>query len=381
MPVSFEVIHRSQENQGRVGRLITPHGQIDTPVFMPVGTLATVKTMSSDELAQLGVGILLCNTYHLYLRPGHHLIQRAGGLHRFMNWPRAILTDSGGFQVFSLAHLRTVDEKGVTFRSHLDGSTHFIGPEESMAIQEALGADIAMAFDECVPYPSTYEYTAKSVALTSQWAERCLKVHRREDQALFGIVQGGMFPDLRRRSALEIVQMGFPGYAIGGLSVGEPKELMNEMLDVTVPLLPEDKPRYLMGVGSPDYLFEGVERGVDMFDCVWPTRLARHGTAMTGDGRIIIRDAAYAEDLGPLDPRCGCYVCRNYSRAYLRHLLKAKEILGLRLVTWHNLAFLLELMNAIRAALREGRFASLKASFLAKYYGNTKEGFSGSRRT
>ncbi len=381
MPVSFQLIHRSQENQGRVGRLTTPHGQVETPVFMPVGTQATVKTMSPDELAELGVGILLCNTYHLYLRPGHPLIQRAGGLHQFMNWPGSILTDSGGFQVFSLAHLRTIDEQGVTFRSHLDGSTHFIGPEESMAIQEALGADIAMTFDECAPHPSTYEYTASSVALTSRWAERCLKAHRREDQALFGIVQGGMFADLRRQSASEIVQMGFPGYAIGGLSVGEPKELMNEMLEATVPLLPEGRPRYLMGVGSPDCLFEGVERGVDMFDCVLPTRLARHGTALTGDGRIIIRDAAHAEDFGPLDPHCQCYVCRSYSRAYLRHLFKAKEILGMRLVTWHNLAFLLGLMDAIRAALREGRFASLKASFFARYYGNAKEGFSGSRRT
>ncbi|MGI6037576.1 MAG: tRNA guanosine(34) transglycosylase Tgt [Limnochordia bacterium] len=374
MAISFEVLKTSREHAGRLGRLTTPHGVIETPVFMPVGTQGTVKAMAPQELEEIGAQIVLSNTYHLYLRPGHDLVAEAGGLHKFMNWDRPILTDSGGFQVFSLAALREITEEGVTFQSHLDGSRHFIGPEESMEIQQALGADIVMAFDECAPYPSSYDYTKKAMLLTSQWAERCQKAHKREDQALFGIVQGGMFADLRKRSAIELVQMDFPGYAVGGLSVGEPMELMNEMLEVVTPLLPEEKPRYLMGVGSPDYLFAGVERGIDMFDCVLPTRIARHGTALTHDGKLVVRNAAYARDFTPLDHACDCYICQNYTRAYIRHLLKAKEILGVRLVTWHNLAFLLGLMERIREAIASDSYLEFKESFFARYDGDG-EGF------
>ena len=347
----------------------TPHGELTTPVFMPVGTQATVKTMSPDQLQALGATIILSNTYHLYLRPGHELIREAGGLHAFMNWPGAILTDSGGFQVFSLAKLTKVSDEGVLFRSHIDGSPHFFTPEKVMEIEMALGADIAMAFDLCLPYPSTYEEAALAQARTTQWAARCRARHDRPDQALFGIVQGVTFRDLREKSARELVAMDFPGYAVGGLSVGEPKELMYEVLDYTVPLLPEDKPRYLMGVGSPDALWEGVARGIDMFDCVLPTRIARNGTAMTSRGRVIIRDAKYARDFSPLDPECACPTCRQYTRAYLRHLFKAGEILGLALVTYHNLFFLARLMERIRRSLIEGTYNRAKAEFFAAYYG------------
>ncbi|GAW92706.1 tRNA guanosine(34) transglycosylase Tgt [Calderihabitans maritimus] len=367
MTIAFEVIKECKDTRARVGRLYTPHGVVDTPVFMPVGTQATVKAMSPEELEEIGAQIILSNTYHLYLRPGAEIIKEAGGLHRFMHWNHPILTDSGGFQVFSLADLRQINDEGVTFRSHIDGSSHFLSPEKATEIQMALGSDIAMCFDECPPYPASYEQVEKAVKRTSSWAERCLEAHRREDQALFGIVQGGVFRDLRERSAAELTALDFPGYAIGGLSVGEPKRLMYEVLDYTVPLLPASKPRYLMGVGTPDALLEGVKKGVDMFDCVLPTRVARNGLALTSSGKVVVRNARYARDYEPLDPECDCYVCRNYTRAYIRHLLKANEILGLRLTTYHNLYFLIRLMAKIRTAVMEGYFLKFAEEFMAKY--------------
>jgi queuine tRNA-ribosyltransferase len=340
---------------------------VETPVFMPVGTQATVKTMTPEEVRAAGGRIILSNTYHLYLRPGYELIRAAGGLHRFMHWDGPILTDSGGFQVFSLGPLRRVSEEGVTFRSHIDGSEHFFSPEKAMEVQMALGSDIAMAFDECAPYPCSREYAQEALARTTRWAGRCLESHRREDQAVFGIVQGSVYPDLRRNSAEELVSLGFPGYAIGGLSVGEPKDLMYEMLDHTVPFLPVDKPVYLMGVGSPDCLVEGVARGVDMFDCVLPTRIARNGTVLTRRGKLVVRNAEYARDFTPLDPDCRCYACRNYTRAYIRHLVKANEVLGIRLTTIHNLHFVLNLMKEIREAIREERMVDYARKFLQGY--------------
>lgn len=370
MAVKYELIKTCNQTGARLGRLHTPHGTIETPVFMPVGTLATVKAMSPEELKELGAEIILSNTYHLYLRPGYDIVAEAGGLHRFMHWDRSILTDSGGFQVFSLGKLRRISEEGVHFRSHIDGSPLFIGPEEAMKIQNALGSDIAMAFDECPPYPAERDYVETSLARTSRWAERCLKAHRRpDDQALFGIVQGGMFRDLREQSVRDLVALNFPGYAIGGLSVGEPKDVMYEVLSYTTPLLPVDKPRYLMGVGSPDALVEGVLRGIDMFDCVLPTRIARNGTTMTSRGRLVVRNAQYARDFGPLDPECDCDTCRHYTRAYIRHLIKADEILGLRLTTFHNLYFLLKLMARVRQAIREDRLKDYRDEFFARYYG------------
>ncbi|HEY8343207.1 MAG TPA: tRNA guanosine(34) transglycosylase Tgt [Calditerricola sp.] len=369
MAIRFELVHVCRQSGARLGRLHTPHGVIDTPVFMPVGTLATVKAMTPEELKALGAQIVLSNTYHLYLRPGPDIVREAGGLHRFMNWDRAILTDSGGFQVFSLSPLRKIEEEGVTFRSHLSGEKLFMSPEKAIEIQNALGADIIMAFDECAPYPAEYEYVKQSVARTTRWARRCVAAHRRaEDQALFGIVQGGVYRDLREQSARELVELDLPGYAVGGLSVGEPKAVMYEVLEYTVPLLPADKPRYLMGVGSPDALIEGVIRGIDMFDCVLPTRVARNGTVMTTEGRLVIKSARYARDFGPLDPHCNCYVCRNYTRAYIRHLIKADEILGIRLTTYHNLAFLLNLMAEIRQAIREDRLLDFRDAFYARYH-------------
>lgn len=369
MAIRFELVHVCRQSGARLGRLHTPHGVIDTPVFMPVGTLATVKAMTPEELKALGAQIVLSNTYHLYLRPGPDIVREAGGLHRFMNWDRAILTDSGGFQVFSLSPLRKIEEEGVTFRSHLSGEKLFMSPEKAIEIQNALGADIIMAFDECAPYPAEYEYVKQSVARTTRWARRCVAAHRRaEDQALFGIVQGGVYRDLREQSARELVELDLPGYAVGGLSVGEPKAVMYEVLEYTVPLLPADKPRYLMGVGSPDALIEGVIRGIDMFDCVLPTRVARNGTVMTTEGRLVIKSARYARDFGPLDPHCNCYVCRNYTRAYIRHLIKADEILGIRLTTYHNLAFLLNLMAEIRWAIREDRLLDFRDAFYARYH-------------
>ena len=369
--VKYELIKVCKQSGARLGRLHTPHGIIETPTFMPVGTQASVKGISPDELRAMDAGIILSNTYHLYLRPGHELIREAGGLHKFMNWDRAILTDSGGFQVFSLSKLRKITEEGVQFRSHIDGSKHFISPEIAMDIENALGADIIMAFDECAPYPSDYNYTKKSMYMTTRWAERCLKAHKdTERQSLFAIVQGGMYGDLRKISARDLVSMDFPGYAIGGLSVGEPAELMCQMLDETVPELPENKARYLMGVGSPDYLIEGAIRGIDMFDCVLPTRIGRNGTVMTSNGRVIVRDAKYSRDFTPMDEECDCPACKDHTKAYIRHLLKTGEMYGMRLTTIHNLYFLINLMKSIRCAILEDRLLDFRKEFYEKYYKN-----------
>lgn len=367
MAITYELIKQCPTTGARAGVITTPHGSFETPIFMPVGTQATVKSLSPEELTAMGAGIILSNTYHLYLRPGHELVAEAGGLHKFMKWNGGILTDSGGFQVFSLGPLRKIKEEGVTFRSHIDGSKHFLSPEIATEIQMALGADIIMAFDECVPYPAEHDYAKASTERTSRWAERCQKAHTRNDQALFGIVQGGMYPDLRAQSARELVAMDFPGYAIGGLSVGEPKPLMYEMLDHTVPYLPARKPRYLMGVGTPDCLIEGVMRGIDMFDCVFPTRVARNGTAMTAKGRLVVKNAEFTRDFQPLDQDCTCYTCRHFSRAYIRHLFKTEEIFGLRLTTIHNLHFLIDFMKKMRQAILEDRFPSFRSDFWAKY--------------
>lgn len=369
MAFRFSVSKTASDSRARLGTIETKHGLIETPVFMPVGTQATVKTMTPDELVDAGAKIILSNTYHLYLRPGSEIIREAGGLHRFMNWNRSILTDSGGFQIFSLGKLRNIAEEGVEFRSHLDGSKHFISPEKSMEIQMELGSDIAMAFDECPPYSADYDYVRQSVDLTYRWAKRCKNRHSSSDQVLFGIVQGGMYHDLRRVSAYQLGELGFPGYGIGGLSVGEPKPLMYEVLSELIPHMPYDKPRYLMGVGSPDCLIEGVLRGVDMFDCVLPTRIARHGTVMTRKGNLTIRDQPFARDFQPIEPGCPCYACKNYSRAYIRHLLKAREVLGIRLTSIHNVTFLLHLMEDIRQAIRSDSLLEFRAKFFAEYAG------------
>lgn len=367
MAITYELIKKCSQTGARVGRIYTPHGVFDTPMFMPVGTQATVKAVSPDELKAMGASIILSNTYHLYLRPGADLIAEAGGLHKFMKWDGGILTDSGGFQVFSLGPLRKITEEGVSFRSHIDGSKHFLSPEKAIEVQMALGADIIMAFDECVPYPADFEYARASTERTTRWAERCQKAHTRKDQALFGIVQGGMYKDLRTMSAQDLVKMDFPGYAVGGLSVGEPKQLMYEMLEHTVPLLPQTKPRYLMGVGTPDCLVEGVMHGIDMFDCVFPTRVARNGTAMTSKGRLVVKNAQFSRDFRPIDPDCDCYTCRNFSRAYIRHLLKTEEIFGLRLTTIHNLHFLIQFMKKMRQSILEDRFLAFRQDFWAHY--------------
>ncbi|MDR1603386.1 MAG: tRNA guanosine(34) transglycosylase Tgt [Gracilibacteraceae bacterium] len=372
--VQLEIIRRDEGSRARRGCLHTPHGPVETPCFMPVGTQATVKATTPAELRLAGAEIILANTYHLYLRPGADLVRRAGGLHRFMHWDGAILTDSGGYQVYSLGALRKISEAGVAFRSHLDGASVFLRPEDAMTIQRDLGADIIMAFDECAPYPCAPAYAAESAALTARWLRRCLRAAPGGEQALFGIVQGSVFADLRRDCARDLADLDLAGYGIGGLSVGEPKGLMYEMLEAVVPELPEDRPRYLMGVGSPDALVNGVLRGVDMFDCVLPTRIARNGTAMTRAGRVVIKNARYAEDFLPLDPGCACETCRHYSRAYLRHLFQAKEILGLRLLTLHNLHFLETLMREIRAAISAGDLAAYGRGFLAAYgYTDSKE--------
>lgn len=366
--VRYELIKTCQQSGARLGKLHTPHGTFDTPMFMPVGTLATVKTMSPEELYEMGAGVILSNTYHLWLRPGHDIVQEAWGLHKFMNWKNPILTDSGGFQVFSLSDLREIEEEGVHFRNHLNGDKLFLSPELSIEIQNALGADIIMAFDECPPYPATHDYMKQSVERTSRWAERCLEAHKNsEKQSLFGIVQGGEYEDLRKQSAEELVSLDFPGYAIGGLSVGEPKSVMNEVLDYTTPLLPINKPRYLMGVGSPDSLIDGVIRGIDMFDCVLPTRIARNGTCMTSEGRLTVRNAKYARDFRPIDENCDCHVCRTYTRAYIRHLIKANETFGFRLTTYHNLYFLLNLMVQVREAIRNDNLLTFREQFFESY--------------
>lgn len=348
----FELIKQSKKSKARRGRIHTPHGIIETPIFMPVGTQATVKAMKPEDLDDVGAQIILANTYHLFLRPTTPLIQRAGGLHTFMNWGKPILTDSGGFQVFSLGKLRKITEEGVEFRSFIDGSKHFLSPESVMQLEYEIGADIIMAFDECTPYPADRSYALQSLERTTRWAKRCKDAWvNPEKQALFGIVQGGMYHDLRKRSAEQLMEIDFPGYGIGGLSVGEPHELMYEVLDRLTPELPADKPRYLMGVGDEASLIEGVKLGVDMFDCVLPTRIARNGLALTSQGNVSIKNAKYTEDHTPLDPACDCYCCRNYTKSYLRHLYKTGEILSSILLSTHNLRYLLKRMEEVRAAI------------------------------
>jgi queuine tRNA-ribosyltransferase len=348
MAFHFKLLAKDTLSQARLGKIETSHGSFTTPAFLPVGTQGTVKSLTPEELVDMGVEAILGNTYHLYLRPGHEVIGRLGGLHSFMHWERPILTDSGGYQIFSLGDLRKISEEGVAFQSHLDGSLHFLSPERVIEIQRALGSDIAMVLDECIPYPSPYEYVKSSTQRTTRWAERCLRARHEDDPALFAIVQGGMYPDLRKESARDLTQMGFQGFAVGGLSVGEPKSVMLEILKDTLPLLPEDAPRYVMGVGTPEDILDAVKLGADFLDCVLPTRNARNGTLFTSAGKISIKQAQYAEDNRPIDETCACYTCRHYSRAYLRHLYMAKEILSSRLNTIHNL---------IREAIRKGRLS------------------------
>jgi len=355
MAFQFEIIQRDPLSKARLGRIVTRHGAITTPAFLPVGTQGTVKSLTPEELVEVGVEGILGNTYHLYLKPGHETIGRLGGLHRFIHWERPILTDSGGYQIFSLAKLRKISEDGVTFQSHIDGSEHFLTPEKVMEIQRTLGSDIAMVLDECVPYPSPHDYVKASTRLTTRWAERCLKARRNDDPALFGIVQGGMYRDLREESARSLTRLDFQGYAIGGLSVGEPKSIKQDVLEWTPRLLPENRPRYLMGVGTPEDILHATMQGIDLFDCVLPTRNARNGMLFTSKGKISIKQARYAEDPRPIDESCLCYSCRHYSRAYLRHLYLANEILSSRLNTIHNIYYYMELLKEIRAAIEEGR--------------------------
>jgi len=372
--ITYELVKKDERTGARAGIIHTPHGSFPTPIFMPVGTQASVKGVSPDELRDLGAGIILSNTYHLFLRPGMDLIREAGGLHKFMHWDGAILTDSGGFQVFSLGDLRKITEEGVTFRSHIDGSKKFLSPEVSMEVQMALGSDIVMAFDECVPYPADYNYAKQSTERTIRWLQRCKEAMTAPNQGLFGIVQGGMYKDLREWSARETTAMDLPGYAVGGLSVGEPKELMYEMLEYSTSLLPQDKPRYLMGVGTPDCLVEGVQRGIDMFDCVYPTRVARNGMAMTWTGRLVMKNAQFTHDHTVLEEGCGCYACRNgYTRAYIRHLVRANEIFGLRLLSLHNLYFLQEFMRRMRQAILDDRFTEFRSDFFNHYQMHGKQ--------
>ena len=363
----FKVTAECGETGARAGELVTPHGVVRTPLFMPVGTQATVKAMAPHELEELGAQVILGNTYHLYLRPGAELVAEAGGLHRFMNWRHPILTDSGGFQVFSLSELRRVTDEGVEFRSHIDGSKRFMTPELSIDVQQKLGSDIAMCFDECVSLPTTEETSRKALERTVNWAKRCREFHTRDDQTLFGIVQGALFEEQRVECAERLIEIGFDGYAIGGLSVGESREEMYHILDLLSPVMPREKPRYLMGVGMPDNLLEGVARGIDMFDCVLPTRNGRNGNLFTSAGRINIKNAAYERDFTPLDDCCSCYACREYTRAYVRHLYRSGEIMASRLCSWHNLHFLVNLMKDAREAIIEGRFPDFKRSFLSSY--------------
>jgi len=363
----FEVIHKDGGTKARVGRFATAHGVVDTPVFMPVGTQGTVKTMSPEELQEIGFKIILGNTYHLSMRPGVEVITRAGGLHRFMHWGGALLTDSGGYQVFSLASLREISDEGVSFRSPLDGQVHFLSPERATQIQEAFGSDIMMVLDECTPYPCEYDYACNSMERSLQWALRCKNARRPGGAALFGIVQGGTYAQLRSRSVEELLRIGFDGYAIGGLSVGEPRMIMLENVAHCTSLLPERQPRYLMGCGTPVEILEAVARGVDMFDCVMPTRNGRNGTAFTRSGKLPVKNGAYRDDMGPLEEGCGCATCRNYSRAYLRHLFNAGEVLGLRLVTYHNLYFYHSLMADIRKAIAAGAFEQFSRECAERY--------------
>ena len=375
LPVTYELIKKT--GNARAGIITTPHGTIETPVFMPVGTQGTVKGMTKEELVELGSEIILGNTYHLHLRPGDDLVARFGGLHKFSGWERPILTDSGGFQVFSLGHLRKITEEGVAFSSHLDGSKRFLSPEKSIEIQNNLGSDIVMLFDECPPGMSSREYLIPSIERTARWAKRCIEAHKRpEEQGLFAIVQGGIYEELREKSLESLREMDehFSGYAMGGLAVGEPREDMYRILEHITPKFPENKPRYLMGVGEPLDMLEAVESGIDMMDCVQPTRIGRHGTVFTKYGRLVVKNAGYAEDDRPLDEGCNCYVCRNYSRGYIRHLLKAGEILGQRLTTYHNLYFLVQLMKNARKAILEDRFLEFKEEFVKNYtMGNSSE--------
>ena len=368
-PVTYELLHECKQTGARRGIVHTLHGDIQTPVFMPVGTQATVKSMTPEELKEeVKAQIILSNTYHLYLRPGHKIVEEAGGLHKFMNWDRPILTDCGGFQVFSLSGLRKITEEGVEFKSHLDGSKHMFTPEKVMEIESSLGADIIMSFDECCPYPSTYEYAKNSMERTTRWAKRCINAHnKKEEQALFGIIQGGFYKDLREKSARDLIELDLPGYAIGGISVGEPESEFLEVLRYTAPLMPKNKPRYLMGVGSPDYLIEAALAGIDMCDCVLPTRIARNGTAMTWNGKIVVRNATYERDWSPLDKECDCYTCKNYTRAYIRHLIKANEILGVRLLSIHNLRFLTKLMERVRIEIEHDNLGNFRDEFYKKY--------------
>lgn len=366
--VTYELNKKDEKTKARRGVVHTPHGDIQTPCFMPVGTQATVKALTPEQVADTGAEILLCNTYHLFIRPGHEIVKEAGGLHKFMNWDKPILTDSGGFQVFSLGKLRKITEEGVTFQSHVDGSRKFLSPEVAMEVENALGADIIMAFDECAPYPADYNYVKNSMELTTRWLKRCVAAHNEpENHALFGIMQGGVYKDLRKKSAEDIAELDLPGYSIGGLSVGEPKELMVEVLDDCVDYLPANKPRYLMGVGTVDYIFEGVERGIDMFDCVQPTRIARHGLATISSGKIHIKNAEFERDFGPLDPECDCYACKNYSRAYIRHLFRAKEMLAATLISIHNIRFLERMMEGIRESIEADRFLEYKKEFYDQF--------------
>jgi len=370
MAFRFEILTKDRFSRARLGRIETNHGSLYTPAFLPVGTRGTVKSLTPEELVEVGVEGILGNTYHLYLKPGHETIGRLGGLHTFIHWERPILTDSGGYQIFSLSKLRKISEEGVTFQSHIDGSPHFLTPEMVVEIQRAIGSDIAMVLDECVPYPSPYEYVKASTSLTTRWAERSLRQRRQADPALFAIVQGGMYRDLREESAQRLVEMDFQGYAIGGLSVGEPKTLMRDVLEWTVPCLPENTPRYLMGVGTPEDILGAVMTGIDLFDCVLPTRNARNGTLFTSSGKISIKQAQYADDGRPIDERCACYTCRHYSRAYLRHLYLAREILSSRLNTIHNLFYYMNFIKSIQGAIREGRLFDVYTSLTARPNGS-----------
>ena len=364
MKLKYNLLKKDDSSNARLGIIETAHGKINTPIFMPVGTRASVKAMSPNELKELGAEIILGNTYHLFLKPGMEIMRMAGGLHKFMNWDRPILTDSGGFQVFSLAGLRKMTKDGVEFSSHIDGTRFFLGPKESMAIQRDLGSDIVMCFDECTPYPCSYEDAKKSLDMTLRWEKIARDEKLQEHQNLFGIVQGSTYRDLREHSAKELVKIDFEGYSIGGLSVGEPEEIMFECIDYVTPILPEAKPRYLMGAGTPKQIIESVARGIDMFDCVMPTRMARHGSAFVGKGETVpVKAGRYAKDFSPIEEGCQCYACRNFTRAYIRHLMNVGEILGLRLLTIHNLYYFLNLMNKIRASLSEGSFNKLRKSF------------------
>ena len=367
--MTFKILHKDSRTKARTGVLKTVHGEIQTPVFMPVGTQATVKTITNRELHESGAQIILANMYHLYLRPGEALIREAGGLHRFMNWDKPILTDSGGFQIFSLAQFHKIREDGVEFKSHIDGSSHFLSPSDVIRIQTALGSDIMMPLDECVKYPAERSYTEKSVALTSRWARQSKEAWAATEKKnlLFGIVQGGFYKDLRKRSAKELVDMDFPGYAVGGVSVGEPNDLMYEILSETLPELPEEKPRYLMGVGFPMDLFEAVSQGVDMFDCVVPTRNGRNATVFTPNGKLLMRGASYTRDFGPIDEKCPCYTCRHHTRAYLRHLFNAGEHLAGRLASLHNLTFFIQLLQSMRHAIEENRFVEFRREFESSF--------------